>query len=211
VKDSIESETIESLHLIVGLGNPGADYAEHRHNIGFRVVDALARAHDLRFARNKAARAWVAEGRIHEVPVLLAKPRTFMNLSGRAVGRLTRAKRISPESTLVVYDDLDLPLGRLRLRPQGGSGGHKGMRSIIDTLGTQEFARLRVGIDRPPAHVDAADYVLEPFDAEQQALLDKVVDVAAAAVTCWLTDGMVAAMDQYNGPWPDLGLQESQS
>ncbi|MGD8738232.1 MAG: aminoacyl-tRNA hydrolase, partial [Anaerolineae bacterium] len=96
MKDSIESETRESLHLIVGLGNPGADYTEHRHNIGFRVVDALARAHDLSFARNKAARAWVAEGRIHEVPVLLAKPRTFMNLSGRAVGRLTRAQKISP-------------------------------------------------------------------------------------------------------------------
>jgi PTH1 family peptidyl-tRNA hydrolase len=136
--------------MIVGLGNPGSDYANHRHNIGFRVVESLARAHDLRFVRHKGSKAQVAEGRIGERPVRLAKPQTFMNLSGQAVGRLSRAYDIPPARILVVYDDLDLPLGRLRLRPEGGSGGHKGIRSIIDTMGTQAFPRLRVGIDRPP-------------------------------------------------------------
>lgn len=208
MNDGTEFETTESLHLVVGLGNPGADYADHRHNIGFRVLDSLARAHNLSFARDKTARAWVAEGTIQRVPVLLAKPRTFMNLSGRAVGRLVRANGIPPECILVAYDDLDLPLGRLRLRAQGGSGGHKGMRSIIDTLGTREFARLRVGIDRPPDHLDPADYVLQPFDEAQWSLLSHVVELATAALVCWLAEGIVAAMDQYNRPLLETEPQE---
>jgi PTH1 family peptidyl-tRNA hydrolase len=210
VTEDTRFQTTESLHLIVGLGNPGAEYAKHRHNIGFQVLDALARAYRLSFARDKAARAWIAEGQIDEVAVLLAKPKTFMNRSGQAVGRLTRSNDIPPGRTLVVYDDLDLPLGRLRLRPQGGSGGHKGMRSIIDTLGTREFARLRIGIDRPPAHLDPADYVLQPFDEVQRSLLDKVVEVAVSAAVSWLSDGIVVAMDQYNRPFPEMEPQEDQ-
>ena len=184
--------------LIVGLGNPGSEYAAHRHNIGFWVVDALADAHGLTFARDKGAKARVAEGNVGDRPALLAKPQTFMNLSGRSVLRLSRYHEISPERILVVYDDLDLPLGRLRLRPEGGTGGHRGMRSIIDMLGSMSFPRLRVGIDRPPGNMDPADYVLQPFAEEQGPLVKDVVARAAAAVECWLAEGMIAAMDRFN-------------
>jgi PTH1 family peptidyl-tRNA hydrolase len=184
--------------LVVGLGNPGAEYAAHRHNIGFRVVDALAQTHRLTFRRRKGTKAHVAEGWVGSQPVLLAKPQTFMNLSGQAVGRLSRAHAISPDRILVVYDDLDLPLGRLRLRPEGGSGGHKGMRSIIDSLGTQAFPRLRVGIDRPPGRTDPVDYVLQPFVGEERPLLNEAVQRAVAAIECWLAEGIVVAMERFN-------------
>lgn len=198
--------------LIVGLGNPGKEYAAHRHNVGFRVVDALARAHGLSFSRQKAFQAQVAEGRIAGQRAILTKPRTFMNLSGRAVGRLVRARGVELERLLVVYDDLDLPLGRLRLRPEGGAGGHKGIRSIIDTLGSQAFARLRVGIGRPPGQMDPADYVLHPFRGEEKALLAHVLPRAVAAVECWLAEGIVAAMDEFNQPFlPDEALLEEQA
>lgn len=186
--------------LVVGLGNPGDEYATHRHNIGFMVVDALARAHGLSFSRQKRAKARVAEGRFLGRAVLLAKPQTFMNLSGKAVSRLSRTYEIPPERIMVVYDDLDLPLGRLRLRPEGGSGGHKGMRSIIDLLGTQSFPRLRVGIDRPSDNMDPADYVLRPFDVEQRPFVKEVVAQAVAAIECWLTEGILVAMDRHNRP-----------
>ena len=186
--------------LIVGLGNAGTEYKAHRHNVGFLIVDALARAHGLAFSRHKRMRARVAEGQINGEPVVLAKPQTYMNLSGRAVGRLGRAHNVSPERILIVYDDLDLPLGRLRLRPQGGSGGHRGMRSIIDSLGTQDFPRLRVGIDRPPGRVDPADYVLQPFDADQRELLPTIAKVSVAAIECWLATDITTAMDRFNGP-----------
>lgn len=184
--------------LVVGLGNPGTEYAAHRHNVGFQVVDALARAHGLTFLRHKAAKAYVADGQNETPPVILAKPWTFMNLSGRAVGRLSRSHDIPPERILVVYDDLDLPVGRIRLRPNGGSGGHKGMRSLINTLGTQDFPRLRIGIDRPPARVDPAEYVLQPFAEEDQELLAEALDRTVAAIECWLAEGVVAAMDRFN-------------
>ena len=186
--------------MVVGLGNPGSEYANHRHNIGFRVVESLARAHSLRFVRHKGSKAQVAEGRIGERPVCLAKPQTFMNLSGQAVGRLSRAYDIPPVQILVIYDDLDLPLGRLRLRPDGGSGGHKGMRSIMDTIGTQAFPRLRVGIDRPPGRMDPADYVLQPFSSGEEHLVAETVHRAVSAIECWLAEGIVAAMDQFNQP-----------
>jgi PTH1 family peptidyl-tRNA hydrolase len=203
---------LEPLALIVGLGNPGDEYTTHRHNIGFRVVDALASSHGLAFSRDKAAKAYVAKGRIGGQPVILAKPQTFMNLSGQAVGRLSRAYNVPTECILVVYDDLDLPLGRLRLRPEGGSGGHKGMRSIIDTLGTQAFPRLRVGIDRPPGHMDPADYVLRPVAAAQKARFTLAVQWAVAAIELWLSEGIVAAMDEFNRPLsePETGSQENQ-
>jgi PTH1 family peptidyl-tRNA hydrolase len=198
--------------LIVGLGNPGAAYASHRHNIGFRVVDALARIHSLGFSRDKRAQAQVAEGEIAGQRVLLAKPQTFMNRSGRAVGRLVRGHDIPLERLLVIYDDLDLPLGRLRLRPEGGTGGHKGMASISEVLGSKAFARLRVGVDRPPGNMDPADYVLQPFDQEETAAVSLVVARAAEAVECWLADGITAAMDNYNQPFlPEQGFPEEQS
>jgi PTH1 family peptidyl-tRNA hydrolase len=189
--------------LIVGLGNPGPEHATQRHNIGFRVVEALARAHGLTFARRKGTKAHVAEGQIGGRAVALVKPQTFMNLSGQAVARLSRALEILPEHILVVYDDLDLPLGRLRLRPEGGSGGHKGMRSIIDLLGTQSFPRLRVGVDRPPGSMDPVDYLLQPFARDEESQLREIVARAVAAVECWLADGILATMDQFNRPGQD--------
>jgi PTH1 family peptidyl-tRNA hydrolase len=199
--------------LVVGLGNPGDEYAAHRHNVGFRVVDALAHAHGLAFSRDKGARARVAGGHISGRPVILAKPQTFMNASGQAVSRLSRSQGIPPEAILVVYDDLDLPLGRLRLRPEGGSGGHQGMRSIIDALGTQAFPRLRVGIDRPPGKMDPADYVLHPFGSEQKPLIGEAVERAVAAVELWLSAGIVAAMDEFNrsASEPELESGENQT
>jgi PTH1 family peptidyl-tRNA hydrolase len=190
----------EALMMVVGLGNPGREYAHHRHNIGFQVVNALAGAHGLVFARRKGTKAHVAEGRVGTRRALLARPQTFMNLSGQAVGRLSRAHHIPPERILVVYDDLDLPLGRLRLRPEGSSGGHKGMRSIIESLGTQAFPRLRVGIDRPLGGGDPVDYVLHPFAKEEQALVAETVARAVAADECWLWEGIAAAMDRFNRP-----------
>lgn len=196
--EGVQDRQSESLALIVGLGNPGKEHTLHRHNVGFMVVDALAQAHGLRFTRNRGVNAWVAQGQIQNRAVLLAKPRTFMNLSGRAVHRLRQTYPVPLEQMLVVCDDLDLPLGRLRMRPAGGSGGHKGMQSIIDSLGTQSFPRLRVGIDRPPGSVDPADYVLQPFDAAQRPLLLEAIQWAVAAIECWLAEGIVSAMDRFN-------------
>lgn len=186
--------------LIVGLGNPGAEYAAHRHNIGFRVVEALARAHGLTFSRRRGSASLVAEGTICGAQVVLAKPQTFMNLSGKAVGRLSQSYQIPPAQILVVYDDLDLPLGRLRLRPEGGAGGHKGMRSIIERLGTQAFPRLRLGIDRPPGKMDPADYVLEPFTEQERVLAMEGIQAAVPAIECWLTAGVAVAMGRFNQP-----------
>lgn len=190
-------DAIGTVSLVVGLGNPGPEYAEHRHNLGFRVVDALAGKHGLAFTRLKG-KVRVAEGEICGQNVILAKPQTFMNLSGKAVSRASRYFEVTPENILVVCDDLDLPLGRLRLRPEGGSGGHKGLRSIIDLLGTQSFARLRIGIDRPMGRMDPADYVLQPFAEDEEAILAEVVRQAVAAVECTVTAGIVAAMDRFN-------------
>jgi PTH1 family peptidyl-tRNA hydrolase len=186
--------------LVVGLGNPGPKYAQDRHNVGFQVVDALARAHDLAFSREKLARVQTAQGRIGGRSVLLAKPQTFMNRSGQAVARLARWFKIPPQQMLVVYDELDLPLGRLRLRAEGSSGGHNGMRSIIQALGSQDFPRLRFGIGRPPGQMDPADYVLHPFSKEEKEVVAVVLDQAVVAVETWLQEGIVVAMDRFNRP-----------
>jgi PTH1 family peptidyl-tRNA hydrolase len=190
---------MSGLAVVVGLGNPGPEYEFHRHNIGFRVVDALAGTHGLRFSL-RMGKARVAQGTVDGREVVLVKPRTYMNLSGQAVSRVCRELVVAPERLLIVYDDLDLPLGRLRLRPEGGSGGHKGMRSIIHALGTQSFARLRVGIGRPPGRMDPAEYVLRPFEEEEQPLVAEAVERAVAAVEYWLAEDVVAAMDRFNQP-----------
>jgi PTH1 family peptidyl-tRNA hydrolase len=154
------------------------------------------------FARRRGSKAQVAAGQVGGRPLLLAKPQTFMNRSGQAVGRLCREARIPPEQLLVICDDLDLPLGRLRLRPAGGSGGHKGLRSIIEALGTEAFPRLRIGIDRPPSGMDPADYVLTPFAEAEDSLVAQVVERAVAAVICWHTEGLPTAMDRFNRAGP---------
>jgi PTH1 family peptidyl-tRNA hydrolase len=197
------SNDTTGLHrMIVGLGNPGLEYAHNRHNIGFQVVDVLAQRHGLAFDRFQK-RARLAIGRI-DTPmsfghrVLLAKPMTFMNASGEAVAALAAFYKIAPAHILVVSDDLDLPIGRIRLRPSGSSGGQKGMQSIIKHLASEGFPRLRVGIGRPPGAMDPAAYVLKPFSADQEAEMVFVRIRAAEAIETWLALGVEAAMNQHN-------------
>jgi len=184
--------------LIVGLGNPGRKYARNRHNAGFLAVDRLARRHGLSFARQKG-KAKIAEGRIAGQRAILAKPQTYMNLSGEAVAALVRFFKIPADRVLVVYDDLDLPLARLRLRPDGGSGGHKGLKSIAERLGTQAFPRLRIGIGRP-VHGDPMDFVLQDFTVEEWIDMDGALDRAASSIEHWLAHGIDAAMNVFNQP-----------
>lgn len=185
------------MYLIVGLGNPGVRYARNRHNVGARCVSRLAAVHGLAFARRQK-NARVAQGTIGGCPVLLAIPQTFMNESGRAVAPLARFYRVPTENLLVIYDDLDLPPGSLRLRPEGSSGGHRGMRSVIEHLGTQAFPRLRIGIGRPPGQMDPADYVLQDFSSEEDAIIEEAIERAVAAIQTWLTEGLEKAMSLYN-------------
>ena len=183
--------------LVVGLGNPGPEYADNRHNVGFRCVDRLASAHNLTFDRSRK-RSHLALGMLLGRPVIVAKPRTFMNRSGYAVAALVRFYRFQLDRVLVVYDDLDLPLGALRVRPSGGSGGHRGMASIIEQLGSRDFARLRIGIGRPPGRMDPADYVLQDFSRAEEPLVEKVLDMAVATIETWLTQGIDMAMRLHN-------------
>jgi len=189
-----QDEPVEK--LIVGLGNPGRKYAHNRHNVGFWCLDRLAQAHGLSFTRRRA-KASLALGKIADVGVVLAKPLTYMNLSGQAVGQLVSFYKLPLEGILVICDDLDLPPGTIRLRPEGGSGGHKGMHSIIEALGSQAFPRLRVGIGRPPGN-DAVSYVLSDFTADEQIMLENVYKRVVAAVELFLREGVEAAMNAYN-------------
>lgn len=183
--------------LIVGLGNPGRRYAKNRHNVGFRCVDRLASVHHLTFD-HKRAKAKLALGSVQGHQVILAQPQTFMNESGQAVAPLTRFYRVPPERMLVIYDDLDLEPGTVRLRRWGGSGGHKGMHSVIQQLGTQAFPRVRVGIGRPPGRMDPADYVLQDLSNEELPLMEKVFDWVVCASECWLQEGIEIAMTRFN-------------
>lgn len=186
-----------AMKLIIGLGNPGREHAANRHNVGFQCLDRLAKAHGLAFNRIQSQAA-VAIGDIAGQRVCLAKPRTWMNASGLAVASLQRFYKVPLSDLIVVYDDLDLPQGKLRLRPDGGHGGHNGMRSIIEQLGSTAFPRLRIGIGRPPGHMDPVDYVLQDFSADEEAYMEEVRERAVRALECWLQDGIVAAMNRYN-------------
>lgn len=189
--------------LVVGLGNPGPEYAATRHNVGFRCVSLLARRHHLGWNR-RLAHARVAEGAIGPHRVVLARPQTFMNRSGDAVTGLLRHYRLDPVRLLVVHDDLDLPLGRLRLRPEGSAGGHQGLRSILDRLHTTAVPRLRLGIGRPEGDAErrdrggVVDYVLTSFRPDEMLALQEMVKRAADAVTCLLDEGVAAAMNRFN-------------
>jgi len=188
------------MKMIVGLGNPGSRYEHNRHNVGFQIVDELAAAHDLAFDKRQH-KAKIASGWIGEQRVLLVEPQTFMNLSGEAVQPLAAYYKIEPADLIVVFDDLDLPTGKLRLRPFGGAGGHNGMKSIIQRLGSNQFPRLRVGIDRPPGRMAPAAYVLQDFSASEEEIMVQVRDRARRALERWLEAGIDAAMNEFN---PDL-------
>ncbi len=183
--------------LAVGLGNPGPEYAATRHNVGFMVVDRLAGSLGVGWER-VGGPALEAAALVSGVALRLLKPLTYMNLSGRAVAAALRRHNLGPGSLCVVHDDLDLPCGALRLRPGGGAGGHRGVMSIIEELGSADFARVRVGIGRPAGGQDAVDYVLSPFPAAEWALVGPVVDRAAEAVLAIARDGLAAAMNRFN-------------
>lgn len=185
------------MRLIIGLGNPGRRYRGTRHNIGWEVLDRLAREHGIRIDTDDGW-AEVGRGAIGKERVLLARPETYVNVSGTAVADLRRRHRITLDHLLIIVDDLDLPAGAVRMRQRSGHGGHNGLRSIIDALGTTDFARIRIGIGRPPDGVDPADFVLERPSGDDRRLLDEAVQRASEAVTLWVTAGPEAAMRHAN-------------
>jgi PTH1 family peptidyl-tRNA hydrolase len=193
---------LDSFAIVVGLGNPGERYRDTRHNVGFWVLDRLADRSGAAFRAEGELRryAWFAETRLAETDVVLAKPRTYMNRSGRAVSGLCRAYSLGPEQLLIVHDDADLEIGRLRIRKGGGAGGHNGVRSLLEVLGNGEFTRIRIGVRGPERHEEElADYVLSDFSEEDRRIAEEACDVAADAVEYLLEDGVTAAMNRYNG------------
>ncbi len=185
------------MKLVVGLGNPGEKYQRTRHNLGFFVIDQLARQKNISIDR-KICNALIGEGLSNGEKLILAKPQTFMNRSGIAVQALLDEFSGSAEDLLVVYDDLDLPFGRIRIRPNGSAGGHRGIVSIMESLAGTPFTRVRVGIGRPPQGMDAVDYVLEPFTAAEASELPEQIDRVAAAIEAVLKDGIERAMEIFN-------------
>lgn len=183
------------MKLIIGLGNPGKAYVNNRHNVGFRCIEHLARVHHIPWSK-RMGRAKIGSGEVAETQVVLAKPQTFMNLSGRSVRLLVRHLSVPLEDVVVIYDDLDLPLGRVRIRRRGSAGGHKGVQSIIASLRSEEFPRIRVGIGRPDG--DEVSYVLSDFSAEERELVSEAVRTVAAAIYSILSEGIEAAMNRYN-------------
>jgi len=185
--------------LIVGLGNPGAEYKKTRHNAGFLLVEELAARWRVEWKNERRFHARLARAERQEHAVLVCQPQTFMNSSGEAVGALMKFYRLPRTRLLLVVDDADLPLGGIRMRPGGSSGGHHGLESIEQHLGSREFARLRLGIGRREGAREITDYVLSRFDRAEAALMEKVLDRAANQAECWLTGGVQKAMNQFNG------------
>jgi PTH1 family peptidyl-tRNA hydrolase len=187
-------------YLIVGLGNPGSKFATTRHNVGFMVVDEVARRHGLRFSA-KQANAEVARGEIAGTKVILAKPQTFMNLSGHAVQGLARYYKIPTDCILIIYDEIALPVGTIRIREKGSSAGHNGVNSVIQQMGTQNIARIRVGVDRPadPRHRQV-DWVLGHFTKEERPVIEEAINRAAEAVERVFRIGIERTMNIYNTP-----------
>lgn len=185
------------MHLIVGLGNPGEEYEGSRHNLGFRVVEALSR-------RLQAGKPIQRHKSLYTVTkyqtkqVILAQPLTYMNRSGLAVNALMKNFKLDPADLLIIFDDLDLPPGTIRLRKKGGSAGHRGIESIISVLGSANFPRLRIGIGKPPSFIDGAEYVLQKIDLSEQEMIGEAVDRAVEAALLFICDGLEAAMNIYN-------------
>lgn len=195
------SESNGGRYLIAGLGNPGRTHARNRHNVGFMVIDRLAERRDIELNRVRQ-QAIIGNGRAGESSLLLVKPQTFMNRSGQAVSSLMRYFKIPLANLLVVYDEIDLPIGTLRLREKGGSGGHNGMKSVIGQLGT-DFPRMRLGVGRPPGAMDPAKYVLKDFGKGELALVAEMIDAAVSAIETFLLEGIDLAMTRHNGQLGD--------
>ncbi len=185
------------MNLIVGLGNPGERYRFTRHNIGFQVLEFLAVEWSIPINREKMGACW-GRGSFENNDVILLKPNTFMNLSGEVVSRFVRYFRINIEDMMVVYDDIDLEFGTTRIREGGGSGGHKGVQSIIEKLGDNKFIRIRMGVDRPEKTYDVSNYVLGVFDQHQRGAVKSYINQAAEAIKTVVSEGMVVAMNRFN-------------
>jgi PTH1 family peptidyl-tRNA hydrolase len=194
---SPSAEKAPQRYLIVGLGNPGREYANNRHNVGFWLVDRLAAQLNTTFSRLQE-RALVTSATYKNQRLILAKPQTFMNQSGQSVAPLWRYYRLPIDNLLVIYDDLDIPQGVIRLRARGSSGGHHGMRSIIERLGRSDFPRLRIGIGRPPGRMDPAAYVLQDFSTEELEQMEPALARALEAVLTFITQGIEVAMTRFN-------------
>jgi len=192
--------------IIVGLGNPGVHYQWTRHNVGFRVVDQLSEVQRIPICFRRF-KAHYGIGRIHSQDVVLVKPLTFMNLSGEAVRKIANTFSVEKEDLIVVHDDLDLALGRLRVKRKGGDGGHQGVRSIIEAMGGNTFLRLKVGIGRPPRGVDPADYVLSSFVEEDELEIRSTLSKAAETVEVILSEGVDAAVNQLQKKVPTRPFQ----
>jgi len=192
---NIEGES-EERYLIVGLGNPGRRYQGNRHNIGYMVLSKLAQYTGISLGRVQQ-KALVGTGLLSGRRIILAKPQTFMNLSGESVGPLVHYYRIPLSNLLVIYDEIDLPFGAIRMREQGGSGGHNGMKSIIKVLGTN-FSRMRLGVGRPPGRMDPAAYVLQDFQKEEMPVVEELIAEAISAVKTYLVEGIDLSMTRHN-------------
>lgn len=190
---------MENVFLIVGLGNPGAEYGKTRHNAGFRLVEKLAAKWECDWATERKFRARIAKVERHGKRVLLCRPQTFMNLSGDTVGPLKAFYQLPLTHLLVAADDADLPLGTIRLRANGSSGGHHGLESVERHLASRNFARLKIGIGRSAGAREITDHVLGRFGPDELGLLEKVLDRAASQIECWLEDGVETAMNRFNG------------
>jgi peptidyl-tRNA hydrolase, PTH1 family len=205
------------LKLIVGLGNPGQSYSGNRHNIGFMCLNYFAREHHILFNKKKGD-ARVGEGEVVGVPVVLARPQTYMNASGKAVGKLLDKLKLTLDDLIVIHDDLDLPLGRIRIRRGGSSGGHKGIESIIQEVGSPDFIRVRVGTGRPPkaecgvqGEKEIIDYVLSGFNEDERPVIEKTIPRASEAVRSLLSESLETAMNRYNPIPNSKNVQEERN
>ena len=192
------------MKLIVGLGNPGQGYSNNRHNIGFICLKHFSREHKIDFDK-KQANARIGRGKVEGVDVILARPQTYMNLSGQSVNRLMHNFKLQPDDIIVIHDDMDLPLGKVRIRAGGSSGGHKGINSIIQEIGTRDFIRIKIGIGRPDSNdghscdeEDIVDFVLSNFNSDEKKQLEPSISKVSDALRCLITEGLEAAMNRFN-------------
>jgi PTH1 family peptidyl-tRNA hydrolase len=190
--------TSETTYLLIGLGNPGREYRDTRHNVGFMLIDRLIVRLNARGLKVQS-RAIVTNAMDEDRKLILAKPQTYMNLSGQSAQGLLHFYKLPVENMLIAHDDLDIPFGTIRIRPKGGPGGQGGMASTITQLGTKDFPRLRIGIGRPPGRMDPAAYVLQDFSREEMKTLSEIIDRAADAALEFTKNGVNAAMNKYNG------------
>jgi PTH1 family peptidyl-tRNA hydrolase len=190
--------TLDNTFLIIGLGNPGREYKDNRHNVGFMLIDRIAVRLNARGMKVQS-KAIVMDARYEERKLILAKPQTFMNLSGQSVQGLAHFYKLPFTNLIILSDDLDIPFGTIRIRASGGPGGQRGLSSILEKLGTKDIARLRIGIGRPPGRMDPADYVLQNFPRDEVSMLSEILDRGADAVFAFATYGLNKAMNDFNG------------